>query len=197
MYSVLFFLIRRQTREMRTTNHSNDFYKSQQTLSDGGTTHESDPWRAYLDPAKSSAEGSEIVVTPSTSVTNGEQCYPVACQSTQLYVDENAKKRMNSVATTLLCYPIAYICIIMPITASRIAQFTGAHVPLPVIYFTAGFYASTGYVNVIMYTVTRKGIISWDWLFRLVGRRRNELPQKNTIQLGRTESSSCKGCRGT
>jgi G protein-coupled glucose receptor regulating Gpa2 C-term len=84
---------------------------------------------------------------------------------------ESARKRMNNVSLTLLCYPIAYICLIMPITLARIAEFADVKVSIPVIYFAAGVYASSGYVNVILYTFTRKGIVSWDWVSRLVSRR--------------------------
>jgi hypothetical protein len=73
-------------------------------------------------------------------------------------------KKLNNVSNTLLAYPIAYICCILPITSARIAQFTGAPVPIPVVFFAAGFYASTGFVNVILYTVTRKGIVSFEML---------------------------------
>jgi hypothetical protein len=54
----------------------------------------------------------------------------------------------------------------MPITCARIAQFTGAPVPIPVVFFAAGIYGATGFVNVVLYTVTRKGIVSFDWLRR-------------------------------
>lgn len=79
---------------------------------------------------------------------------------------ESAYKRINHVSKTLLLYPIAYLCCSMPITTARIAQFTGAPVPIPVVFFAAGIYGATGFVNVVLYTVTRKGIVSFDWLRR-------------------------------
>lgn len=94
-------------------------------------------------------------------------------QRTAIGANESATKKMNSVSRTLLCYPIAYLCLIMPISIARIAEFTGAGVPIPVVFFACGFYASSGYVNVIVYTTTRKGIISWSWITGLIGRKRN------------------------
>jgi hypothetical protein len=128
MYSILFFIIRRQTRKMRSINPSHDFYKSQGTASDVGTAHEVEHWPANLETVKYGTGQNKIVVTTPARIANEERSNPM--QRRQDYMAENAKKRMNNVSTTLLCYPIAYLCIIMPITASRIAEFTGAPVPI-------------------------------------------------------------------
>jgi hypothetical protein len=189
MYSILFFIIRRQTRKMPTTNSSSDFYKSQGTASETGTTNEVDSWPTHLGAAKSSTGANQIVVTTSVRVTDAERSNPMANQWKKNRSNENAKKRMNNVSTTLLCYPIAYLCLIMPVTAARIAEFTGAPVPLPVVFFACGFYASTGYVNVILYTVTRKGIVDWTWLPRLLRRDRNNASSDNTLQLNNMGSA--------
>ena len=162
LYLVLFFIIRRQTSKMRTLNSSNGL--SANTYS--SSAHDN------LEMAKSvtasmtdSVENETFTVQPPFNSQPGQRA--------AIGTNESATKRMNSVSRTLLCYPIAYLCLIMPISIARIAEFTGAGVPIPVVFFACGFYASCGYVNVIVYTTTRKGIISWSWIAGLIGRKRN------------------------
>jgi len=72
------------------------------------------------------------------------------------------RKRLNSIAITLLCYPIAYLCLTMPVEIVRVAAYCGATFPIPVSDVVVCIYASSGWVNVLLYTIPRKGIISWD-----------------------------------
>src|SRR5277367_2603431 len=124
MYSILFIIIR-QTRKMRTLNSStsSDFYKSQGTASEVSLAHESDPWPTQPDATKFTPGANQIPVPKAVHLPTAERFIPENSQWRKSRADETAKKRMNNVSTTLLCYPIAYLCIIMPITVSRIAEF--------------------------------------------------------------------------
>jgi hypothetical protein len=66
----------------------------------------------------------------------------------------------------LLCYPITYILLTMPLSITRLSQFAGNNWGLPAIHAAAAIYCCSGFINVMLYTLTRKGIISWDWLLR-------------------------------
>jgi hypothetical protein len=77
---------------------------------------------------------------------------------------ERGARRMNQVAIILLYYPIAYLCLTVPISVVRVATYSGAQFSLPVSYVVVSIYASSGWVNVLLYTIPRKGIISWDRL---------------------------------
>jgi hypothetical protein len=93
--------------------------------------------------------------------------------------DTNAShRRMNKVAVTLLCYPIVYIFLTMPLSITRLSQFAGNNWDLSVIHAAAGIFCCSGFVNVLLYTLTRKGIISWDWMFR---RKRQTSPTTPTF----------------
>jgi len=54
---------------------------------------------------------------------------------------------------------------------SRIAEFAGHEWGLNFAYFGAALFECTGFVNVLLYTSTRKGIVSWN---RLAFWRRDE-----------------------
>lgn len=75
---------------------------------------------------------------------------------------ERSKRRMNKIAVTLLCYPIAYLCLTMPISVARVASFSGVKVSPTVSYIVIAIFGSSGWVNVLLYTIPRKGMVSWD-----------------------------------
>ena len=79
---------------------------------------------------------------------------------------ERARRRMHQVAVTLLCYPLAYLVLTGPILVIPMASFLRKNIPVSSVYALSSVYTSTGWVNVILYTVTRKGIVSWDRLFK-------------------------------
>jgi hypothetical protein len=72
--------------------------------------------------------------------------------------------RINKVSVTLLIYPVLYILLTMPISISRIAQFAGQQWGLAFAHFGAAFFSCTGFINVLLYTSTRKGLVSWSRL---------------------------------
>jgi hypothetical protein len=74
-----------------------------------------------------------------------------------------ARKRMLQVARTLLWYPLVYLIITAPLTVARIAGFAGRDWASTCIFVGAAFYASGGWLNVSLYTATRKGIIGGSW----------------------------------
>jgi len=81
---------------------------------------------------------------------------------------DRTHRKMNQVALTLLAYPIMYICLTLTLSITRLSEFAGDDWGFTCVYVGASIFCCSGWVNVLMYTVTRKGIISWDWLF---GRR--------------------------
>ena len=116
---------------------------------------------------ETSVSSSEVIITTSVKVTS--EARPVQKQS-ELSDAERAKRRMNKIAVTLLCYPIAYLCLTMPISVARVAIYCGAKAPSVVSYIVVAIFGSSGWVNVLLYSIPRKGIVSWDGI--LFWRRR-------------------------
>ena len=110
---------------------------------------------------ETSVSSSEVIMTTSVKVTS--EARPVQKQS-ELSAAERAKRRMNKIAVTLLCYPIAYLCLTMPLSVARVAIYSGANVSPAVSYIVIAIFGSSGWVNVLLYTIPRKGLVSWDWI---------------------------------
>ncbi|KAG8997497.1 hypothetical protein FRB93_014108 [Tulasnella sp. JGI-2019a] len=73
------------------------------------------------------------------------------------------RKRLMRTARRLLAYPIVYIITILPMSIVRWIQFTQPHrnIPSEAIAFSSVVYTSTGFFNVILYTITH-----WRFLTR-------------------------------
>jgi len=95
-----------------------------------------------------------------------------------------ARKRMLQVARTLLWYPFVYLIITAPLTIARIAGFAGRQWAVTCIFVGAAFYASGGWLNVLLYTATRKGIIgsSWKWSWAWLNRFKCACSRKSDKQ---------------
>jgi len=119
-------------------------------------------------------------MTTSVKVTN--EARPVQKQS-KPHDTERAKRRMNTIAVTLLCYPAAYLCLTMPLSVARVAIYCGANFSPAVSYIVIAIFGSSGWVNVLLYTITRKGIVSWDWIlfWRRPGSRKYSKPDSALV----------------
>jgi hypothetical protein len=157
LYCILFFYIRIQLKNFRKVGSTSELQ----------TTHElqSASWQANLEAGtpEQPAAPKQIITTQTVTVTTEER--PVYRRTMNTEADR-AHRRMNQVALTLLCYPITYICLTMPLSISRLSQFASHGENLTAIYIGASLFCCSGFVNVLLYTATRKGIISWDWLFK-------------------------------
>jgi hypothetical protein len=162
LYCILFFYIRLQLKNFRKAASTSELHSS----------HELQSWQANLEAGVTQivTAPKQIITTKTVTVTTEERPNPRRPQSDA----ERAHRRMNQVALTLLCYPIMYICLTMPLSITRISEFAGKEWTLPGIYAGASIYCCSGFMNVLLYTLTRKGIISWDWLF---GKRKE--PEQN------------------
>jgi hypothetical protein len=154
LYCILFFYIRIQLKSFRKAASS----------SENQSSHELQAWQANLEAGKVAPPiaPQQILTTKTVTVTTEDRPQRRYMKNEA----DRAHKRMNQVALTLLCYPIMYICLTMPIAITRISEFAGNHWGLTSIYVAACIYSCSGFVNVLLYTATRKGIISWGGLFR-------------------------------
>ena len=155
LYCVLFFYIRIQLKSFRKETSTSEIQSWCETSN----------WQANLEagPPNQSTPPKQIITTQTVTVMTEER--PVQ-HPTMKAEPDRAHQRMNQVALTLLFYPIMYICLTMPLVTTRVSQFAGNKWGLTSIYVGASIYCCSGFVNVLLYTATRKGIISWDWLFR-------------------------------
>ena len=77
--------------------------------------------------------------------------------------EDRAHRRLNHASSKHLAYPLLYLCLTVPIGTVALASLAG-HIWLTPVYVVSCFYGSSGWANVILYTATRKGIISWNWI---------------------------------
>jgi hypothetical protein len=146
IYCILFVYVRikaKKLRQLMTTNAS------------VGSYYEMSP--SYGDP--SSLQSTSQTKTK-TKVTVEDR------PSHQSAAGERTYGRMNRASVILICYPMVYICLTMPMCIARICQFTGKKWSLPAVYAGTVIYVCSGAVNVLVYTTTRHGIILWGRLFR-------------------------------
>ena len=152
LYCILFFYIRIQLKNFRKAASTSEMQ----------STHELATWQANLEagqPVEPTAP-QQIITTKTVTVTTEERPQRRVKSDT-----DRAHQRMSHVALTLLCYPIMYICLTMPLSISRLSQFAGKSPSLAAVYAGATIFCCSGLVNVLLYTATRKGIISWNWLW--------------------------------
>lgn len=158
LYCILFFYIRIQLK---------NFTRAASTSENVQSSHELRTWQANLEAGQPDQPTApkQIITTQTVTVTTEDRP-----QRRQLKTEaDRAHKRMNHVALTLLCYPVMYICLTMPLSIARISQFAGDNPTWASVYAGASIYCLSGLVNVLLYTATRKGIISWNWLFKKRG----------------------------
>jgi len=89
-------------------------------------------------------------------------------------------RRMTKVAYALLLYPILYIFHTLPLAILRLANFGGFIPSYGALYFVASIYCCSGWTTVLLYTATRRGIISWD---RQSKQRRGSAPLLSPSQV--------------
>jgi hypothetical protein len=99
-------------------------------------------------------------LTPKVSNDVSHDLRPPSMNQSQLL----SQKRMMQVASTLLWYPLVYLCCTIPLAVSRLATFPGDHWASISIFPSVAIYASGGWCNVLLYTLTRKGIVPWSSL---------------------------------
>jgi hypothetical protein len=159
MYCFMFFYIRIQSRKLAnasTTGTSTSKYEP---------PHQLQSWNVNVeagDPAQG-AISSQPFTTKSDIVTV-EDSPPQASQTKSNR--PRGDKRINQVSLRLLCYPIMYLICTIPLEVARLSQFAGKRWGLPSVYLGACVFMTSGFFNVLLYTTTRKGIVSWGGCFR-------------------------------
>ena len=164
LYCILFFYIRMQLKNFQKAASTSEIQSS----------HELQSWQANLEAGTPDqpAAPKQIITTQTVTVTTEDR--PQHRMKTDA---DRAHRRMNQVALTLLCYPIMYICLTMPLSITRLSSFAGHEWGFTSIYVGASIYCCSGFVNVLLYTATRKGIISWNWIFN---RRKSTVSSSET-----------------
>jgi hypothetical protein len=168
LYSLVFFYIRGQLRKFSNDTEGNSSTDRQ------SSGQELEQWQADLETGEPFSEPAprQIMTTRMVSVTTEDRGATLASEtasgvpislrntpSSQSHLI--ARKRMLQVARSLLWYPLIYLCVTAPLTIGRLAQFAHDDWAQTCIFVGAAFYASAGWCNVLLYTTTRKGIVSW------------------------------------
>lgn len=105
------------------------------------------------------------------SQVKGSLTTTVSERTTKSGGETNPLGRIHSVSVKLLLYPAIYVALTLPLSILRLYQFSGRSFDLKTIYFGAAWWQLQGFFNVILYTTTRRGIVSWDWVKQLFRRR--------------------------
>jgi hypothetical protein len=158
LYCILFFYIRNQIKNLRKAVSSSELQSD---------NHDVSTWQATLEAGNSGQPADPRGIITTTTVFVTAEDTPARRHRSALDTQtERAYKRLKQVALRLLSYPIAYICLTMPLSITRLSQFAGKDWGITCIYAGACIFCCTGFVNVLLYTLTRKGIISWSGLFK-------------------------------
>ena len=171
LYVILFVYIHLQSRKFSNSNSSVDNQIS---------AHELPNWQANLDSGDGASPPRLQTIMTTQTVTIITESHGASIRRVRTS-EANSRRRMTQVAVRLLCYPVVYICLTMPVSIARLAQFAGHNWGLTAIHVGAAIYVCSGWVNVLLYTATRKGFISWDWLVpkrkgALKSQRRSAIP---------------------
>ena len=162
LYSILFFFLRAQTKRLLEAHTT-----TEQTADDTFASQPHHQWEVQL------GTSNRDVQAPSPASPSGPV---IVTQSVAIYTEPSQPpngpnaaarrtyQRMNKVSMTLLIYPVIYMILTMPLSISRIAEFAGQKWGLKIVYFGAALFDCTGFINVLLYTTTRKGLVSWDRL---------------------------------
>jgi len=154
LYCILFVYIRVQSRKFGIANSS----------ANSQSSHELQSWQANLEVGTGATptKSQKIITTQTVTVITEDRLGSI--YTPRRFDVDHSRRRLTQVAVRLLCYPVVYICLTMPVTIARLAQFGGHNWGLTAIHVGAAIYVCSGLVNVLLYTATRKGIISWNWL---------------------------------
>jgi len=162
MYCFMFFYVRIQSKKIIHAS-----------TSDHDTLHDHQGWTATIetgDPRGTTLTQNFTMKSVVVTTEDGNLPSTRTRRPAQLRPD----KRMNRVSLRLLCYPFVYIICTLPLEISRLSQFAGKNWSLTFVYVGVCLFMSSGFLNALLYTTTRKGIISWPRF--LDSPRRNTAP---------------------
>jgi hypothetical protein len=147
LYCLVFFYIRLQLKHLRKASDHQEIDPQDKN------------WQANLETRISSTPipPQEIRTTMSVTVTTSDRSIRKSLSRT----GDKTHRRMNRVTFTLLGYPLLYISLTMPLCIVRLSEFAGRNWGYTGIYIGGCIFTCTGFCNVLLYTLTRKGIVSW------------------------------------
>lgn len=159
-YGAVFIYLRFQSRKLKS-------------MTQDETGEHNSSWHAEVQAGGDSADSSDVPISSSKAFTTRTLSI-TANQRPQKSRATKVQRRMRHASLALLCYPIVYIFLTMTLSIARISEFAGKPWSLQKVYVGACIYECSGFVNVLLYTGTRKGIISWDWIFRKLKRKHKQ-----------------------
>lgn len=181
LYSILFFFLRAQTRGLLKPSSPTD----QHTIGDDfPLPTNTNQWEVTLGAPDDDPEDSPARTSGPVVITRSVAIYTEASSNQRPTLPNgNAQRtyhRITRVSVTLLIYPVLYVILTLPISMARIAEFAGHEWGLAFLHFGAGLFECTGWINVLLYTSTRKGLVSWDHL--MFWRKKANLAGTSTVR---------------
>jgi hypothetical protein len=142
VYTCLFFYIRMQAKQFPKTISTSENHPTPE-LGDVSPTKDS--------PLSTTKTAASTIASATQAGANG---------------GNTLRQRVNRVSLALLLYPAIYVILELPIAVARISEFAGKDFSLRAVYVGGCLFSLQGFAQVILYSTTRKGIISWDWVCR-------------------------------
>ncbi len=102
--------------------------------------------------------------------------------------DRRVESHLTTVAKQMLWYPIAYTVLVLPLAAARFSTFTGGSVPFSVTIFTAAVFMLTGFVNTVLFCLTRN-VLPGTWKQRFGFGSTIDSRGVNSAQANRTNAT--------
>ena len=80
--------------------------------------------------------------------------------------DRRVESHLTTVGKQMLWHPIAYTILVLPFAIARYSSFSGGSVPFSVTTFTAAIFVLGGFVNAVLFCITRN-VLTERWKRRL------------------------------
>ena len=116
--------------------------------------------------------------------------------------DRRLESQVTTIARQMLCYPVAYTILALPIGVSLYSAASGVHVPFPVIASTAALFMLSGFVNTVLFCATHS-VLPESWKKRFsIGTKSDSRPGGVTLSTWgnaawrRTEPDTRQGTTG-
>ena len=165
IYMILFYFIRVQSRRLRNASISQEM-----------STNEDGTWHCDV-------ASDDIEHPPNTNQTFSMKTViirrEVVPQKSQ--PQSAPQRRLSRASWVLLCYPLIYSVLVFPLAVARLMAFKGKLWSLTAIYVGGVLFDCQGWVNAILYTATRQGILSWDRIFHKRKSNRGNDSSKSTL----------------
>src|SRR5947207_1327068 len=136
LYTALFCYLRIQSKHLRQASSSQDL-----SVNEHGT------WNSKVECESLSEPPATRFFSVKTGAIRTEEASPRITT-----FGSTTHRRLSRVSWTLLCYPIIYFVLVLPLAVARIMEFANKRWSLTSVYIGGALFDCQGFVNVFLYT---------------------------------------------